>query len=85
MLVQLLQKGKDPINESMTKSCYSIVDVCTGVIDEKEMDETTNHSISNDFALKCKIQTMETNHKEIIFVSKRMMKYVITWYLERAQ
>ena len=43
------------------------------VNDEKEMDETTNHQygtmLRHDFALKCKIQTMETNHKEIIFVS----------------
>ena len=65
MLVQLLGKGNELIDESILKNCYSMVDVCTEAIDGKWsnilLNESNRRIMPDDFGSNCLIGTMGRN------------------------
>ena len=82
MLVQLLRTQTKSINESLTKSCYSRVDVCTGAIAEEWMQKESNEKdrtcVPDDFASKFVIHTMVRNtikHALVNSICSNMKQY----------
>ena len=73
MLVHVLTKRKDAIDESMPKSFTSVVDVCTGAIDENSIEKFTNISnrtrLPGDFIPEYEIRAMATNNGKIKLIN----------------
>ena len=90
MLVQLLRKGTQSINELMLKSCCSLVNVCTGAIDEKWIGKQRHESYGTcaqgNSKAKFLIDTMVRNIRKqalINSISNNMQKHGI-WMVYNA-
>ena len=84
MLVQLLTKGIEVIDDQMAQTCCSIVDVCTGAIDVKWIILPVNGSnrtiAQYDFATKSLIAIMVRYHRKrtaITTIWSKMQKHGI--------
>ena len=90
MLVQLLRNATQLITESLPKTCYSVVNVCTGAIAKEWMSKESNEKyrtwVPGDFAWKFVIDTMVRNIIKQALVNSIFSNMIETiWYVDGIQ